>query len=319
VQWQVVYSQPLVQLRRGEVIEAIGEVELVNPGTQIVAAAGRFILADRADQTLSESGSPVISLNGTSSDNISPEMRRVAPSRLATYTATSFHSQTKYLNLVMYAAASGAVGPSDAVNVVADSGRLHVIRHSPLDSDPADVQPPVSAVDSGPSGLTNDNTPRFGFSADELGSSYQCRVDSQSFAACSGPGQTHTPSALPDGAHTFEVRATDRAGNTDATPASRSFTVDTAAPGTKIQSGPRLRTAKTTATFTFGMIGLTAESARFECRLDRKQFSPCSTPKRYRKLKRRKHVFRVRTIDDAGNVDPTPASRSWRAMPMTGG
>jgi hypothetical protein len=36
--------------------------------------------------------------------------------------------------------------------------------------------------------------------------------------------------ALPDGAHTLEVRATDEAENTDPTPASRSFTVDTEAP-----------------------------------------------------------------------------------------
>ena len=33
-----------------------------------------------------------------------------------------------------------------------------------------------------------------------------------------------------EGAHTFEVRAIDQAANTDQTPASRSFSVDTAAP-----------------------------------------------------------------------------------------
>ena len=48
-----------------------------------------------------------------------------------------------------------------------------------------------------------------------------------------GPGDTHTASPqLQDGAHTFEVRATDSAQNTDQTPATRSFTVDTAAPAT---------------------------------------------------------------------------------------
>ena len=46
-----------------------------------------------------------------------------------------------------------------------------------------------------------------------------------------GPGDTHTASPqLADGAHTFEVRATDSAQNTDPTPASRAFTVDTSAP-----------------------------------------------------------------------------------------
>ena len=47
-----------------------------------------------------------------------------------------------------------------------------------------------------------------------------------------GPRATATPpaSALSDGAHTFEVRATDQAQNTDQTPASAAFTVDTQAP-----------------------------------------------------------------------------------------
>ncbi len=86
-------------------------------------------------------------------------------------------------------------------------------------------------MDSGPTGATSDPTPTFGFSANEAGSSFQCRFDSDPFSACSGPGQSHTPSSdLADGAHTFEVRATDQAQNTDQTPASRSFTIDSQAP-----------------------------------------------------------------------------------------
>jgi hypothetical protein len=44
---------------------------------------------------------------------------------------------------------------------------------------------------------------------------------------CSGPGAAHTTPGFSDGAHTFAVRATDAVGNVDATPPSRSFTVDT--------------------------------------------------------------------------------------------
>jgi subtilisin family serine protease len=174
-----------------------------------------------------------------------------------------------------------------------------------------DTAPPVTAIDSGPSGPTNDATPTFGFSSGEGGSSFQCRIDNDAFGACSGPGQLHTPAALPDGPHSFEVRATDAVGNADATSATRSFMVDTTAPSTEIRSGPARRTWRTRAVFRFAMIDLSGDSGRFECRLDRRRFAPCASPKTYRKLKRRKHGFEVRAIDRAGNADPTPASRAW--------
>ena len=103
---------------------------------------------------------------------------------------------------------------------------------------PPDTTPPDTTIDSGPSGATEDATPTFGFSASETGSSFDCRVDTAAFAPCSSP---HTTASLGNGAHTFDVRATDVAGNVDPTPASRSFTVSTAqpqAPGTQPQPTP---------------------------------------------------------------------------------
>ena len=89
----------------------------------------------------------------------------------------------------------------------------------------ADMTAPETAVDSGPSGPTNDPTPSFSFSSSELGSSFECQVDSGAYAPCSSP---MTAPRLADGSHTFSVRATDAAGNTDPTPATRTFTVRTA-------------------------------------------------------------------------------------------
>jgi hypothetical protein len=86
-----------------------------------------------------------------------------------------------------------------------------------------DTSPPETTITDGPSGLTNEARPTFAFSSSETGSSFQCRVDSDSYAACSG---SWTTSRLTNGSHTFYVRATDPAGNTDPTPASRTFTVD---------------------------------------------------------------------------------------------
>jgi hypothetical protein len=89
---------------------------------------------------------------------------------------------------------------------------------------------PQTQIDSGPSGLTNDSTPTFGFSSDTPGSTFECRLDSNQeadFQLCTSP---QSYGLLTDGTHTFEVRATDQAGNTDPTPASRTFTVDTTPP-----------------------------------------------------------------------------------------
>jgi hypothetical protein len=87
-------------------------------------------------------------------------------------------------------------------------------------------QPPQTQVDSGPSGRTNDPTPTFTFSSPDTGASFQCKLDSGSYSACSSPKSTQH---LTDGPHTFYVRAKDSSANVDPTPASRSFTVRTAA------------------------------------------------------------------------------------------
>ena len=176
-----------------------------------------------------------------------------------------------------------------------------------------DTAAPQTQVDSGPTGPTNDTTPTFDFSATGGGTSFQCRFDSASFGACSGPGNSHTPATpLGEGPHTFEVRATDQAGNTDPTPASQSFTVDTAAPQTQVDSGPTGPTNDTTPTFDFSATG---GATGFECRFDSASFGACSGPGNSHTaataLGDGAHTFEVRARDQAGNTDPTPASQSF--------
>jgi hypothetical protein len=95
---------------------------------------------------------------------------------------------------------------------------------------PADSTPPDTTITSGPTGRTKDATPTFKFSSSEAGSSFRCRFDSGPFGPCSGRHADTPPGPLADGPHSFRVRATDAADNTDPTPARRSFTVDTVAP-----------------------------------------------------------------------------------------
>src|SRR6185295_16126391 len=99
-----------------------------------------------------------------------------------------------------------------------------------------------------------------------------CRVDAQVFSACTSPFTTAT---LSDGPHTFDVRAIDAAGNVDASPASRSFMVDTGAPDTTIDSGPSGPTSDATPTFAFSS---NEPGSSFECRVDGQAFSSCTSP-----------------------------------------
>ena len=89
-----------------------------------------------------------------------------------------------------------------------------------------DTAPPDTIIDSGPTGIfegnkTNDSTPTFTFHSTKAGT-FECKVDAGAFAPCTSP---FTTPFLPDGAHTFQVRAKDTVGNIDPTPATSSFVV----------------------------------------------------------------------------------------------
>jgi 3-phytase len=87
----------------------------------------------------------------------------------------------------------------------------------------ADTTPPETTIDSGPTGTVGSGSASFTFSSSEAGSTFECALDGKPFGACASP-MAYTN--LASGEHTFQVRATDAAGNVDATPASRTWTVD---------------------------------------------------------------------------------------------
>jgi hypothetical protein len=218
---------------------------------------------------------------------------------LATGTAAQLASPGITISVLDNSTTTLRASASDGVKTSACSAAITYVEDSIV---------PDTTISSGANGPTNDSTPTFGFSSSEANSTFQCSIDSGAFAACSGPGATHTPtSTLSQGAHTFSVRALDQAGNVDASPATRSFTVDTAPPNTTITSGPSGTTKSLTATFGFSS---SESNSTFQCRLDAASFASCSSPKNYVTLPAA-HVFEVRAIDTAGNTDPTPAVRSF--------
>ena len=110
-----------------------------------------------------------------------------------------------------------------------------------------------------------------------------------------------------DGNYTIRVRATDTATNVE-TPASRTFTIDTAAPNTTITAQPSDPTNSTAPSFSFTS---TEGGSTFECQLDGGGYSACTSPKSYTGQTQGSHTFLVRATDPAGNVDATPASYTW--------
>ncbi|HET7418458.1 MAG TPA: Ig-like domain-containing protein [Solirubrobacterales bacterium] len=169
-----------------------------------------------------------------------------------------------------------------------------------------DTKAPETTISSGPSATTDDPKPAIGFASSDADSSFACRFDAEAFAACAEP-LAYPKTTLADGAHSFEVKATDPSGNVDATPAKRSFTVFTAAPQTKVVSGPEGPTADTTPSYTYSA----DETATFECRVDTALFASCAaTGKELAVQAEGQHVFEVRARNAAG-VDPTPASRTF--------
>ncbi|WP_375770300.1 Ig-like domain-containing protein [Archangium gephyra] len=122
---------------------------------------------------------------------------------------------------------------------------------------------------------------------------------------------SYTPTTpLTTGPHEVRVRATDDAGNVSPTSEPRTFTVvqDTSAPETTISSGPSGTTPERTATFEFSS---NEPGVTFECSLDGAAYTPCTSPVTFTDLAEGEHTLRVRARDAAGNVDDSPAGRTW--------
>ena len=163
------------------------------------------------------------------------------------------------------------------------------------------VAPDAPTITSGPSGTVDLEEATFEFSG-EPSATFECQIDSGSWESCSSP---KAYSGLSEGAHTFEVRQTDQAGNVSS-PASRTWTVDLTPSPPSIDSGPSGFLSSASASFSF-----TGEAfATFECRLDSGIWEACSSPKAYSDLPEGPHTFEVRQTDTS-ELTSEPSSRTW--------
>ncbi|HEX6116297.1 MAG TPA: hypothetical protein VFY99_04305 [Solirubrobacterales bacterium] len=84
---------------------------------------------------------------------------------------------------------------------------------------------------------------------------------------------------------------------------------DTDPPETTIGKRPKNAITKPKASYSFSS---DEAGSTFRCRLDRKPFKSCTSPRKLRRLDDGKHRFQVIAVDRAGNADPTPAKDGFK-------
>ena len=84
-----------------------------------------------------------------------------------------------------------------------------------------------TAITGNPNNPSNSDSATFTFTSSGSYSTFQCHLDNESISPCTSP---KTYSGLTDGLHIFEVRAVDPSDNTDFTPATYTWTIDTMYP-----------------------------------------------------------------------------------------
>ncbi len=160
---------------------------------------------------------------------------------------------------------------------------------------------PDAVLDSTPAALTNQTHAVFTFHADGDADAFTCAVDAVS-QSCTSPFAVD----LTMGMHTFSVMASDKGDVGD--PATFSWMIQTTPPDTTITSGPP--PLDSTPTEMFAFTGTTG-TVGFQCILDGGSASPCASPLTLTPADGT-HAFSVAAVDGAGNIDPSPATWSWK-------
>lgn len=167
-----------------------------------------------------------------------------------------------------------------------------------------DTRAPKTRFTHEPPTATRTKSARFRFAANEPGARFSCKLDDSPWHRCKTP---QSFSNLTEASHRFAVRARDRAGNVEGTPAVWRWAVDRTPPDTEIlrRGGPSGRTARF-------QLAATESGVGFRCSLDGAAYSSCSFSLVLSGLGAGAHTLRVAARDEAGNVDATPAQRRWR-------
>jgi hypothetical protein len=172
----------------------------------------------------------------------------------------------------------------------------------------ADFTAPKVFINATPSPISNNTNGVFSFSGtDNFSSSlvFECKLDAGAYVGCTSPYNF----SLTQGAHSFEVRAKDEAGNISNV-ANYAWTIDLSAPTVRLVTFPNAFSNSTTAPFTFDGMDEGVAITRFDCKIDSGAFTSCTSPSTQSGLSNGSHTFQVRGYDAAGNMS-SPASYTW--------
>jgi hypothetical protein len=158
------------------------------------------------------------------------------------------------------------------------------------------------AFDKTPSEISNLTRPEFVFHASDAVSRMTCTVDTAPAITCRSPFTID----LTEGAHTLTVTAVGEAQQVGQV--SYQWSVDASPPETQLTLSPPALDGEASSTVMFATSS--EDVSRYECSLDDAPFATCTSPVAL-SVEDGLHTFRVRSVDRAGNPDPTPASTSW--------
>lgn len=150
-----------------------------------------------------------------------PAEGSLTSSRTATFTASSGYPSADY-ECVIDSGAFAACGPQIVLKDLADGEHKLTVRAHGGMAYSGQWETRSWKVDATAPETQLTVADTLAFASSEADSTYECRVDAGAFESCASP---LVRPALAPGSHVFEVRATDKAGNVDPTPARHEWTV----------------------------------------------------------------------------------------------
>ena len=120
-------------------------------------------------------------------------------------------------------------------------------------------------------------------------------------------GMSFDSTGVSDGSATLRATAYDAADN--ASFAESTITIDNSAPVVSITKGPKQKTTKKRASFSFEA---SEPASTFDCSLDGSAFTECFSPNEF-SVKKGRHEFSIRATDSAGNEGPATLYK-WKVI-----